>query len=290
MSADKETIKKSFSEAAETYDKYAGVQRDIARGVVNYIKALLGSDTEGSNGKEVRLTNFLEQKLPGVHGLTILDIGCGTGAILNSLKESYPDSTLYGCDIALPMLEKARQGLGRGAVLTAADCEALPYANSSFDIVASSLTYQWVKDLTGAFREVQRVLAPGGLFVFSTLGPETFSELRQCFTEASNKPARSVVEFVDSDGLSEFIDMAGLELVGIQDFKVYKNYSSLRELVKTLKGIGATPTSKEDSLEGLSSGTVFKKAETLYGERFPSPEGGGIVATYDVIYVAAKKV
>lgn len=282
MRAEKEAIRKSFSQAAPTYDKYSGVQRDIARGVVNYIKALLGSkDTVDEPD------NFIGLTVPGVKGLTVLDIGCGTGSLLSLIRDEYPDSDLYGCDIALPMLEEARKNLGPGPRLTAGDCEALPFSSSVFDIAASSLTYQWVKDTVRAFKEVRRVLAPEGLFVFSTLGPDTLSEFRGCFKEAAGI-GTGLMDFLDAEALSKSIEKAGFDLVGIQGYKVFRKYPSMRELLRTLKGIGASPPSKEPS-EGLSMGTALKRTEALYAERFPA-DTGGVIATYDVIYAAARKI
>ena len=54
-----------------------------------------------------------------------------------------------------------------------ADALRLPFAEASADIVFSSLMLQWCDDLLIAFREVRRVLKPGGLFIFSTFGPDT---------------------------------------------------------------------------------------------------------------------
>ena len=54
---------------------------------------------------------------------------------------------------------------------------ALPFAASAFDLVWSNLALQWVNDLPRAFAELRRVLQVGGLFAFTTFGPDT---LRSC--------------------------------------------------------------------------------------------------------------
>ena len=61
------------------------------------------------------------------------------------------------------------------------DLNALPLAGVSFDLVWSNLALQWINDLPRAFAEVRRVMKVGGLFMFSTFGPDTLKELRAAF-------------------------------------------------------------------------------------------------------------
>ncbi len=59
-----------------------------------------------------------------------------------------------------------------------ADGEALPFADDSFEFIFSNLMLQWCTDLESVFSELRRVLAPGGLLMFTTFGPDTLMELR----------------------------------------------------------------------------------------------------------------
>jgi ubiquinone/menaquinone biosynthesis C-methylase UbiE len=101
----------------------------------------------------------LESELPDWRDKEILDVGCGTGAILQRLGS--PEKNV-GIDLAPEAISFCRQrGLNN---VRQADICALPFSDSSFDaVVCSSVLYQqWVTDPDGALREMKRVLRPGG--------------------------------------------------------------------------------------------------------------------------------
>jgi SAM-dependent methyltransferase len=94
---------------------------------------------------------------PGV----CLDLGCGTGvAIPELLGRGW---RVVGVDLSGDQLRLARQRAGApGASLVAADATALPFADSSFDAVASLLTHTDFDRPAAAFAEAARVLRRGG--------------------------------------------------------------------------------------------------------------------------------
>src|SRR3546814_12343316 len=61
----------------------------------------------------------------------------------------------------------------------AADEEALPFGQASFDLVFSNLSLHWVNDLPGALAQIRHVLKPDGLFLAALLAGETLGELRR---------------------------------------------------------------------------------------------------------------
>lgn len=99
---------------------------------------------------------------PGA-GLSILDAGCGTGAVMTSYLADYGQVT--GFDFAAAALQFCQQ---RGAErLARASIVELPFADASFDLAVSFdvLCEQAVRDDGVALRALQRVLAPGGRLV-----------------------------------------------------------------------------------------------------------------------------
>jgi ubiquinone/menaquinone biosynthesis C-methylase UbiE len=101
----------------------------------------------------------LESDLPDWRDKKILDVGCGTGAILKQLGN--PDKNV-GIDLAREAISFCQErGLNN---VRQGDIGALPFADASFDaVICSSVLYhQWVGDIEGAVREMHRVLRPGG--------------------------------------------------------------------------------------------------------------------------------
>ena len=98
-----------------------------------------------------------------------LDLGCGVGHTLRRVAARV--RLAVGADATQGMLEGARILLARegvtNAVLVATPAETLPFLDATFDVVTCRLAAHHFADAGRAFREVHRVLRPGGRFVFS---------------------------------------------------------------------------------------------------------------------------
>ena len=102
----------------------------------------------------------------------ILEIGCGGGLICEDLARR--GATIIGIDPSQGALEVARQhaqerGLGHAIYYQEGVAEALPYADGSFSAIVCLDVLEHVQDLAATIKEVARVLAPGGVFVFDTI-------------------------------------------------------------------------------------------------------------------------
>jgi demethylmenaquinone methyltransferase/2-methoxy-6-polyprenyl-1,4-benzoquinol methylase len=99
-----------------------------------------------------------------------LDLGCGTGDLTEGLLAEDPKARLVGFDLTRSMLRGAVARLGRQemldrAQLTQGDAEKLPFEDGAFDTVVSAFMMRNVGDRRSAYREVARVLKPGGRFL-----------------------------------------------------------------------------------------------------------------------------
>jgi SAM-dependent methyltransferase len=106
----------------------------------------------------------LEAELPDWREKEIVDVGCGTGAILKQLGN--PEKNV-GIDLAPEAISFCRQrGLNN---VQQGDIHALPFPDASFDaVICSSVLYhQWVSDVEGAVREMHRVLRPDGVLLIN---------------------------------------------------------------------------------------------------------------------------
>lgn len=110
----------------------------------------------------------------------LLDIATGTGDIAFEAVKRYPDATVVGADFALQMMRVGRRAGRYGAAVnwSAADALQLPFADGSFDAVASGYLMRNVIDIPGALAEQRRVLKPGGRIVILDTSPPPQNVLR----------------------------------------------------------------------------------------------------------------
>jgi ubiquinone/menaquinone biosynthesis C-methylase UbiE len=106
----------------------------------------------------------------------ILDIGSGTGRLLQAAESLFPDATLQGVDAAAEMVKQAEASLGEGSRIKfrLATAEQLQFRDGQFDLVFSTMTFHHWADQATAISEVSRVLAPGGRWLladFIATGP-----------------------------------------------------------------------------------------------------------------------
>lgn len=146
-----------------------------------------------------------------VSPLRIVDAGCGLGSDLAALMQRYPMAQTLGVDLAHAMLTRVpgtidgtpsagagwkqklsrtlptplRRAMGEKAVWRVqADYTDLPIASGSVDLLWSNLALQWHPAPDRVFPSWQRVLAVGGLLMFSTVGPDTLAEVRDAWYDA----------------------------------------------------------------------------------------------------------
>jgi ubiquinone/menaquinone biosynthesis C-methylase UbiE len=119
-------------------------------------------------------------------GQVCVDLGSGRGTdVLRLAEQVAPTGKAYGIDITEVMLEKARKtaekmGISNAAFLRA-DLEALPLPDSSVDWVTSNCVLNHASDKSKVWREIARILRPGGRFVVSDIyAVEPVPEVYRC--------------------------------------------------------------------------------------------------------------
>ncbi len=111
--------------------------------------------------------------------IRILEVGCGTGAMWRGV--TLPEGArLTLTDMFPAMCDAARESTAHMAAQVScqvADVQALPFADSSFDLVCANMMLHFVPDIDKALSEVRRVLAPNGTFCAVTLGQRGHNEV-----------------------------------------------------------------------------------------------------------------
>ncbi|MES2879786.1 MAG: malonyl-ACP O-methyltransferase BioC [Pseudomonadota bacterium] len=251
---DKSQVGAAFSRAAKAYDAVAMFQHQVCE----------------------RLASTLPELTPQ----RILDGGCGTGYGASLLRQRWPDALVVGCDLAPEM---ARQAMARGVVPVCGDLERLPFADASFDLVWSSLALQWCQPAL-AYAELQRVLVPGGLLVFSTLGPGTLHELESAF--ASIDTHRRVLPFAPPSQVEAALTDAGFEHFKLTCEPWVTHHADFKTLLATIRGIGANQIGG-NRRQGMMGKTAWQAAQARY-EALRDADGQ-LPATYAVVMGWAQK-
>src|SRR5687767_7349545 len=101
---------------------------------------------------------------------TALEIAAGTGRVTRHIRERIPTSAkLIASDISEDMLAEAKKKLSHLDIeWQNIDAQQLPFSDNSIDLVVCCFGYMFVPDKPKAFAEVNRVLRPGGMFLFTT--------------------------------------------------------------------------------------------------------------------------
>jgi ubiquinone/menaquinone biosynthesis C-methylase UbiE len=97
----------------------------------------------------------------------LLDVGCGTGALLHQLWAIHPVAQLFGVDPVPEMLVIARRKLSPSIELCEGWAEHLPFAADRFDVVVSCNVFHYIREPIAALHEMRRVLRPGGQLVIT---------------------------------------------------------------------------------------------------------------------------
>jgi len=223
---------------------------------------------------------------------SILDVGTGTGALLEKLHSLYPHASLTGVDIALNMCLCAQKKLGAICQTVNGDAEDLPFRAGSFDLVVSASALQWVGNLPAAIHEMRRVVRPGGDVCLALFCHGTLDELQHCFRDVTGRRAAGGTQrasrlhaFRTAEEVRSILNEMDFERFVVTVETEVDWYDDLHSLLRSIKNIGAGTVSG-GSVSGLGWRGVLQETSRLYQERYG--QNGRIPATYKVLYLSAR--
>ncbi|MGY0311482.1 methyltransferase domain-containing protein [Alteromonas macleodii] len=203
-----------FSKAAVQYNSIAGVQRIIAKQAL----ANLPIDLQG----------------------TALDIGCGTGIHTQTLANKGAAAT--GVDIAEGMLAQARK-MYSDPIFIQGSAVDLPFSDSQFSTVFSSMALQWVSDTGLVANEIARVLKNGGLAELAIMVAGSFSELKTARKVAQLPQAETYMP-TTAQWVNGF-KQSGLSLQRVITKDYVDSHHDIMSLLRSVKGVGAGETGQK---------------------------------------------
>ena len=245
-------VRRSFEASAAAYDEAAVLQRHVADELM------------------ARLVEL------DVKPERVLDLGCGTGYLCRLVADAFPDAELVALDLAPAMARRAaRAAPGRALV---ADAESLPLAPGSFDLVVSNMALQWC-DPACVFDEVREALAPGGLWMFSTVGPDTLLELDSAWQQVDD--GAHVHEFIDMHHLGDALLALGFVDPVMDVDRITLTYPDVGLLLRDLKTLGVVNARRSRS-RGLLGRRRYRALVEAY-ETFRNDDGE-LPSTWEVVY------
>ena len=210
------------------------------------------------------------------------DIGTPGDALRAMIRSQRLAQTVIAVD---PLAHALRGG---DPLVVAADEEALPFADGSLDLVVSGLALQFVNDLPGTLAQIRRALKPDGLFLAALLGGDTLTELRQSFAaaeaEVDSGVSPRVAPFADLRDLGALLQRAGLALPVVDVDRLAVRYATPFDLMRDLRGMGATNALIERRRTPLKRATLLRMAE-IYAERFSDPDGR-LRASFEIVWLS----
>ncbi len=250
-----------FDQLAADYASHAAVQHEIGQRLLGRLDGL----------------NF--------EPATVLDAGCGPGHFALDLADRFPQSQVLALDGSRRMLDQVsarRRGWRfwqRPRIKSIqGDIRRLPLAESSVDLLFSSLVLPWCEDLAVLLNRFRRVLRPGGLLLLSAFGPDTLRALRGQVGDAG------FGNVIDVQRLGDALVRAGFVEPVLDTDWITSMHSDADSLWRQLCGSGIVPTdpsapgqwqqASEQSRD--PGGQVRAEWETVYASAWGPEEGAPI--------------
>ena len=252
----KSILIKNFNRNVNSYDQSAVLQQTIGRALI----------------ERLQLINTLPKM--------ILDLGSGTGYVSQQLKELYPAATIIQFDLANAMLSFSKKHtFFENTFFVCGDAEKLPFSLNAFDLIISNFAFHWFLEPQNVLVQIHRALKPEGLWLFSTLGPDTLKELKKAFETIDNLP--NVNHFLDMHDIGDLLTLNHFQNPVIEMEKLTLTYSTLNKLHQDLKLTGCNTVLQKRTL-GLRTKQFRDKLFSAY--EVYRDDQQRIPASFEVIY------
>jgi malonyl-CoA O-methyltransferase len=263
MALDKALLARRFGRAAPDYLRHARIQERAAAGLVDAL---------------------LREPLPPRP--RILDVGCGTGLLTARLLDAFPGATALAVDLAEGMVEEARRQLeGRRVAFGVGDIEE-GFPPGEFDVIASSMTLQWMLDPCAVLLGAAGRLAPGGVLGICVPVEGTLPELRAAYVEAAAELGLASWRHPGPElhALERWAGWAraAFEEVEVEEVRAVERYPRARAVLEAIRGVGANDCGGG---AGPAAVRLLRRALARYDERH---EHGGIPAAWRLAVLTAR--
>ena len=220
----------------------------------------------------------------------IMDLGAGTGAAERGLIEAFPKSRIVALDFSTEMLAEANferssktvrpdDGPTQSVAAICGDAQSLPITDQSIDLIFSNLLLQHCRDPLSMLTEARRILRFPGLFIFTTLGPESLHELGEAWAGADS--FSHIGPLLDMHDLGDALIQAGFAEPVMHTEKLTITYQSLARAMTALRSVGSI-NATIDRNRGLTGRHTWQRMTDEY-ERHRDADGK-LPVTLEIIY------
>ncbi|OAX45039.1 Malonyl-acyl-carrier protein O-methyltransferase [Paenibacillus sp. AD87] len=273
-------VQRQFNRSATSYDAHAHIQRSMA-------------DQLARSLADCKNKGFISDP-------SILEIGCGTGALTQILVNEWPSANITAIDIAPEMIEVASKRFRSAEHPGTANCTAdrlrflqadiemwaVNATECSVDIIVSNACFQWLNSPQETLGHLRRMLRPGGLLIFTTFGPDTFREMHEAFDEVYRangmESQRHGLSFHSPAQWEIMLQESGYSSFHCERSIHTEKYTSARDFLYSVKGMGAS-TTEAATIPGYSLRRLFTNMYKEYEDKFSTQ--GGVTATYDLLFI-----
>ncbi|MBR1851793.1 MAG: class I SAM-dependent methyltransferase [Lachnospiraceae bacterium] len=154
----------------------------------------------------------------------LLDVGCGTGPMIELLTQEYSDKHYTGLDLTPKMIEMANAKHLPNATFLVGDSENLPFEEASFDAVICANSFHHYPNPQKFFDGVARVLRPGGYLILRDYTSAAFVVWLMNHVEMplANLVGHGDVKCYTTKKVREFTEEAGLSVVKLEKHKKFR--------------------------------------------------------------------
>lgn len=211
-------------------------------------------------------------------GLRWLDVGCGTGALTETILDTADAGAVHGIDLSPAFVELADERLAGRAQFQVASGAATPFEDGEFDVVVSGLALNFMPDAQEALAEWRRVVRPGGVvgaYVWDYSGRMGFlrafwDSVEKMSPETSGGEQAERNQICKPERLHSAFEAAGLSEVDVGHIEITTRFDDFEDFWRPfLLGVGPAGS----HLAGLDEAARTRLATHLEQSLSKGPDG-----------------